>query len=145
MTLRHHRIALAVVTTLSLAAARAYAQDSPRQLYEAGKYQAAVDKSAGDNSPAAQYLNGLSHLKLNQPDAAKADFRKLEGGDEAWKGVGQSAVALTDNNRDAALAAARSAVSHNAKLAEAQYQLGRGLEGGGRPAGGGRGFRGAGA
>src|SRR4029453_11160079 len=95
----------------------------------------AVEKSAGDNSPAAQYLSGLSHLKLNQPDAAKADFRKLEGGDEAWKAVGQSAVALTDNNRDAALAAARSAVSHNAKLAEAQYQLGRVLEAAGDHAG----------
>ncbi len=67
----------------------------------------------------------MSHLKLNQPDAAKEAFRKLEGGDDAWKAVGQSAVALTDNNKDAALAAARSAVSHNAKLAEAQYQLGR--------------------
>ena len=124
MTRRHHRLALVVVTLLSIAAGRASAQDSPRQLYEAGKYQAAVDKSAGDNSPAAQYLNGLSHLKLNQPDAAKASFQKLQGGDDAWKAVGQSAVALTDNNKDAALAAARSAVSHNARLAEAQYQLG---------------------
>ena len=51
MTLRHHRLALAVVTMLSVAAARAYAQDSPRQLYEAGNDQAAVEKSAGDNSP----------------------------------------------------------------------------------------------
>jgi len=120
---------------LLAAAAQASAQDSPRQLYEAGKYQAAVDKSAGDNSPASQYLNGLSHLKLNQPDAAKADFGKLEGGDEAWKAVGQSAVALTDNNKDAALTAAKSAVSHNAKLAEAQYQLGRVLEAAGDNAG----------
>jgi tetratricopeptide (TPR) repeat protein len=135
MTPRHHRLALAVVTMLSVAAARAYAQDSPRQLYEAGKYQAAVDKSAGDNSPASQYLNGLSHLKLNQPDAANEAFRKLEGGDEAWKAVGQSAVALTDNNKDAALAAARSAVSHNAKLAEAQYQLGLVLDATGDNAG----------
>lgn len=135
MTLRHHRLALAVVTMLSVAAARAYAQDSPRQLYEAGKYQAAVEKSAGDNSPASQYLNGLSHLKLNQPDAAKEAFRKLEGGDEAWKAVGQSAVALTDNNNDAALAAAKSAVSHNAKLAEAQYQLGLVLDAAGDNAG----------
>ena len=135
MTLRHHRLALALVTMLSVAAARAYAQDSPRQLYEAGKYQAAVEKSAGDNSPASQYLNGLSHLKLNQPDAAKEAFRKLEGGDEAWKAVGQSAVALTDNNNDAALAAAKSAVSHNAKLAEAQYQLGLVLDAAGDNAG----------
>ena len=133
MTIRP--LAFAAVTMLSIAAGRAYAQDSPRQLYEAGKYQAAVDKAAGDNSPASQYLNGLSHLKLNQPDAAKAAFRKLETGDDAWKAVGQSAVALTDNNKDAALAAAKSAVSHNAKLAEAQYQLGRVLEAAGDNAG----------
>lgn len=135
MTLRPRRLALVAVTMLLAAAAPASAQDSPRQLYEAGKYQAAVDKSAGDNSPASQYLNGLSHLKLNQPDAANEAFRKLEGGDEAWKAVGQSAVALTENNKDAALAAARSAVSHNAKLAEAQYQLGRVLEATGDNAG----------
>src|SRR5262245_8753992 len=123
MTLRHHRLALAVVTLLSTAAG-AYAQDSPRQLFEAGKYQAAIDKSAGDNSPATQYLDGLSYLKLNQPDAAKASFQKLESGDDAWKAVGQSAIAMADGNRDAAVAAAKSAVSQNAKLAEAQYQLG---------------------
>jgi tetratricopeptide (TPR) repeat protein len=76
----------------------------------------------------------LSHLKLNQPDAAKEAFRKVDG-DEAWKAVGQSAVALTDNNTDAALAAAKSAVGHNAKLAEAQYQLGLVLDATGDNAG----------
>src|SRR6476619_5071173 len=134
MTLRPRRLALAAVTMLVVAAAHASAQD-PRQLYEAGKCQAAVDQSAGDNSPASQYLNGLSHLKLNQPDAAKEAFRKLEGGDDAWKAVGQSAVALTDGNKDAALAAGKSAVGHNAKLAEAQYQLGRVLDATGDHAG----------
>jgi hypothetical protein len=29
----------------------------------------------------------LSHLKLNQPDAAKASFQKLQGGDDALPGV----------------------------------------------------------
>jgi tetratricopeptide (TPR) repeat protein len=118
------RFTLVIVTMLSIAAARASAQDNPRQLFEAGKYQAAIDKSAGDSSPAAQYLDGLSHLKLNQPDAAKESFRRLEGADPAWQSVGRSAVALIDNNRDAALAAAKAAISSNAKLAEAQYQLG---------------------
>src|SRR5262245_13987054 len=135
MTLLRHRLTFAVVTLLALAAARAHAQDSPRQLFEAGKYQAAIDKSAGDNSPSTQYLDGLSHLKLNQPDAAKASFQKLESGDDAWKAVGQSAVALADGNRDAALAAAKSAVSINAKLAEAQYQLGLVLDATGDNAG----------
>jgi tetratricopeptide (TPR) repeat protein len=127
MPSHHHRLALVVVTMLSIAAARASAQDNPRQLFEAGKYQAAIDKSAGDASPASQYLKGLSFLKLNNAAAAKDAFGKV-GGDEAWQSVGQSAMALTDNNRDAALAAARNAVAKNAGLAEGQYQLGLVLE-----------------
>jgi tetratricopeptide (TPR) repeat protein len=123
MTSHHPRLAFVVVAMLSVAAARASAQDSPRQLFEAGKYQAAIDKSAGDASPASQYLKGLSFLKLNNPAAAKDAFGKV-GGDEAWQSVGQSAIALADNNRDAALAAAKNAVAKNAGLAEAQYQLG---------------------
>ncbi len=58
MPLPHHRLAVAGVTMLLVAAAHASAQDSPRQLYEAGKYQAAVDKSAGDNSPASHTSMG---------------------------------------------------------------------------------------
>jgi tetratricopeptide (TPR) repeat protein len=120
------RRTLIVAGVLSIAAV-ATAQDNPRQLFEAGKYQAAIDKTGGDTSPSALYLKGLSHLKLNQADAAKAAFQQV-GGDDAWQSVGQSAVALIDNNRDGALAAAKTAVGKNAKLAEAQYQLGRVLE-----------------
>jgi tetratricopeptide (TPR) repeat protein len=63
-------------------------------------------------------------LKLNQPDAAKEAFRRVQSGGDAWRSVGESAVALTDKNQDAALEAARKAVSQNGRLAEAQYQLG---------------------
>jgi tetratricopeptide (TPR) repeat protein len=128
------RFALIVIAMLSLAAARAGAQDTPRQLFEAGKYQAAIDKTGGDNAPAALYLKGLSHLKLNQADAAKDAFSKM-GGDEAWQSVGRSAVASTDGDRDGALAAARTAVEKNGRLAEAQYQLGLVLEAAGDHAG----------
>ena len=134
MTSRPYRLAFVVATMLSLAAVRAGAQDSPRQLFEAGKYQAAIDKSAGDGSPATVYLKGLSFLKLNQPAAAKEAFGQV-GGDEAWQSVGQSAIALTDNNRDAALAAARAAVAKNPGLAEGQYQLGLVLDAAGDHAG----------
>ena len=102
------------------------AQEDARKLFEAGKYQAVVEQSASDSSPAAQYLRGLAHLKLNQPDAAKEAFGRLDDG--AWKSVGQSASALADGNQDAALAAAQAAVAANAGLAEAQYQLGVVLE-----------------
>ena len=50
---------------------RAMAQEDARKLFEAGKYQAVVEQNASDGSPAAQYLKGLAHLKLTQPDAAK--------------------------------------------------------------------------
>jgi tetratricopeptide (TPR) repeat protein len=133
MTNSHHRAAITLA--LLLAGAGIAAQDDPRKLFESGKYQAVVERVAEDESPGAQYLKGLAHLKLNQNDEAKNAFRRLERGDEAWKAVGESAVALVDENRDTALAAARTAVERNAGLAEAQYQLGRVLEARGeRPA-----------
>jgi tetratricopeptide (TPR) repeat protein len=110
------------------------AQEDARKLFEAGKFQAAVEQSASDSSPAAQYLAGLANLKLNQPDAAKQAFGRLDA-DPAWKSVGQSAIALADGNQDAALAAAQAAVAANPGLAEAQFQLGTVLEAKGDRAG----------
>src|SRR5688572_20767145 len=78
-------------------ATRSMAQDDVRRLFESGKYQGVVEQAA-DDSPSAQYLKGLAHLKLDQADDAKSAFRRLEGADEAWRSVGQSAVALTDGN-----------------------------------------------
>ena len=122
MNTHFNRIAVVTLAVLSFTADRSMAQEDPRKLFEAGKYQAVVEQA--DSSPGAHYLKGLAHLKLNQPEPAKEAFRQLEGADQAWKSVGQSAVALADGNQDAALAAAQSAVAQNAGLAEAQYQLG---------------------
>jgi tetratricopeptide (TPR) repeat protein len=124
MTTRVLGIVLIVLTVLSLGVARATAQDDARKLFEAGKYQTVVEQTAADGSPGAQYVRGLTFLKLNQPDAAKEAFRRVQSGGDAWRSVGESAVALTDKNQDAALEAARKAVSQNGRLAEAQYQLG---------------------
>jgi tetratricopeptide (TPR) repeat protein len=123
---KHTRIAFTMLFALSAAAVHLTAQDDARRMFESGKYQAVVE--AGDNSPGAQYLKGLAHLKLNQPDAAKEAFRRLGQADEAWKAVGESAVALVDGNQDAAVESARGAVARNGGLAEAQYQLGVALE-----------------
>jgi tetratricopeptide (TPR) repeat protein len=120
-------VAVTLLFVFVASAGRSMAQEDSRKLFEAGKYQAVVEQSASDNSPAAQYLRGLAHLKLNQPDAAKEAFGRLDA-DGAWKSVGQSAIALADGNQDAALAAAQAAVAANAGLAEAQYQLGAVLE-----------------
>src|SRR5262245_32896505 len=100
------------------------AQDDARRLFEAGQYQAVVEKTGGDGSPEAQYLKGLAHLKLNQGDAAKESFRRLDPSGDAWHAVGESAVALADGDQDRALGAARTAVERNGGLAQAQYQLG---------------------
>lgn len=120
------RAAITTLTVLLFVTARVTAQEDLRKLFEAGKYQEVVAQTPPDGPPAAQYLKGLAHLKLNQADAAKDAFGRLDGG--AWKSVGQSAIAMADGNQDAALAAAKSAVSENAGLAEAQYQLGSVLE-----------------
>jgi len=127
-------VAATLLFVLLAAAGRSTAQEDARKLFESGKYQAVVEQNASDGSPAAQYLKGLAHLKLNQPDAAKEAFGRLDG-DGAWKSVGQSASALADGNQDAALAAAQAAVAANAGLAEAQYQLGVVLEAKGDRAG----------
>jgi tetratricopeptide (TPR) repeat protein len=127
--MKRRRIVVAATLLFVVLAAtgRSMAQEDARKLFEAGKYQAAVEQTASDASPAAQYLRGLAQLKLNQPDAAKEAFGRLDA-DGAWKSVGQSAIALADGNQDAALAAAQAAVAANPGLAEAQYQLGLVLE-----------------
>ena len=117
-----------VAAALSLAVARTSAQDDPRKLFEAGKYQTVIEQTASDGSAGTQYLRGLTYLKLNQSGPAKDAFGRVQGGGGAWRSIGQSAVALTDRNLDAALEAARAAVSQNAGLAEGHYQLGLVLE-----------------
>ena len=119
---------MAVLALFLVAGIRPAAQDDPRKLFESGKYQGVVERTANDESPGAQYLKGLAHLRLKQNDEAKEAFGRLARGDDAWKAVGESAVALVDGNRDAALETARTAVDRNQGLAEAQYQLGMVLE-----------------
>lgn len=104
------------------------AQDEPQKLYEAGKYQEVIERTASESSPEARYLKALAHRKLDQNDQAKEAFRQLAGAGEAWKAVGESAVALVDGNVDGAVSAARTAVERNPDLAQAQFQLGQALD-----------------
>jgi len=126
MNARVRRGTITTLTVLLFVAVPLAAQEDARKLFEAGKYQEVIARTPADGPPDAQYQKGLAHLKLNQGDAAKEAFGRLDGG--AWKSVGQSAIAMADGNQDAALEAARSAVSENPGLAEAQYQLGSVLE-----------------
>ena len=122
------RIALTAWAVLFGSAVLTTAQEDTRKLFEAGQYQAVVERTPADSPAGAQYLKGLAYLKLNQADQAKESFGRLAGGGDAWKSVGQSATAMAEGNSDAALEAAQSAVGQNAELAEAQYQLGMVLE-----------------
>jgi len=104
------------------------AQDDMRKLFESGQFQKVVEQTPDDAPAEAQYLKGLAQLRLGQNDGAKAAFARLPAGGDAWRSVGDSAVALIDGNQDGALEAARAAVAADASLAAAQYQLGLALE-----------------
>lgn len=102
-------------------------EPTPQKLFEAGKYQDAIDRiKARPDPPKDQiYLRALAHRKLNQNDEAKEAFGALAAGDEGvWKSVGSSGTAWIDGNLDAAEAAAKTAVEQDAGSPQAHYQLG---------------------
>ncbi|MPY90130.1 MAG: hypothetical protein GEU99_19675 [Luteitalea sp.] len=105
-----------------------HAQKSAQKLFEAGKYADAIAALPSNSARSARqaYLAGQAHAKLQQNSQARAAYKKVASGDEAsaWTFVGRSALAQLDGNRDEALSAAKKATALNAKLAEAQYQLG---------------------
>jgi tetratricopeptide (TPR) repeat protein len=118
---------------VAMAAPIAAAQDSAQRLLERGAYAEAVqrvdtERQAGNNDPSSTYLMGQALLKLDRDQDARGEFAKLSnGGDEAWKAVGQSAIALLDNNLDEAVNEGRRARDVNGDLGFAHYQLGLAL------------------
>ena len=115
----------AAATALTRPAA---AQDEAQKLFEAGKYQEVVERTASESTPEARYLKALAHRKLDQNDQAKDAFRQLAEAGDAWKAVGESGIALVDGNLDDAVNAGRTAVERNAELPQAQFQLGQALD-----------------
>jgi tetratricopeptide (TPR) repeat protein len=113
---------IAVLLTIALAPA----QDSPQKLFEAGKYQEAIDNVKGrSDAPREEiYLRALAHRKLNQNDDAKEAFAALERADGHWKDIGKSGIALIDGNQDEAAEAAKKAVEADGNSAQARFQLG---------------------
>src|SRR3954467_8102331 len=97
--------ALLLTATVTGAQAKAPAA-TPQQLFEAGKYQDAIDKikARGDAPPDQSYLRALAHRKLDQNDEAKQALGGLTAEPEgsAWREVGHSAIALTDGDLAAA-------------------------------------------
>ncbi len=127
-----HSVAAAAVA-VALAAPLAAAQDSAQRLLERGAFAEAVqrvetERQAGNNDPSSTYLAGQALLKLDRNQDARAEFAKLSNGDdEAWKAIGQSSIALIDNNLDEAVNEGRRAREVNGELGFAHYQLGLAL------------------
>ena len=125
------RILLASSTGAALAVVAVGAeQQSAQSLLERGAYAEAVqrvqtEREAGNADPTSAYLAGQAYLKLNQDQQAREEFARLaNGNDEAWKAVGQSAIALIDNAMDEAVNEGARARDVNGELGFAHYQLG---------------------
>ncbi len=125
------RLVLASSAAAALVAAEVGAeQQSAQSLIERGAYAEAVqrvqtEREAGNADPTSAYLAGQAYLRLDQPQPAREEFARLSNGqDEAWKGIGQSAIALIDGAMDEAVNEATRARDINGDLGFAHYQLG---------------------
>ena len=120
----------AIAVALAVPAA---AQDSAQRLLERGAYAEAVqrvetERQAGNNDPASTYLAGQALLKLDRDQDARTEFATLSNGDnETWAAIGQSSIALIDNNLDEAVTAGRRARDMNGDAGFTHYQLGLAL------------------
>jgi tetratricopeptide (TPR) repeat protein len=118
--------ALGVAAVATLGAA----QESAQKLLERGAYAEAAqrvnsEREAGNNDPASTYLAGQAFLKLDQNQQAREEFARLSnGGDETWRAIGQSSIALIDQAMDEAVNEAQKARDMNGDLGFTHYQLG---------------------
>lgn len=125
------RILLASSTVAVIAATTLGAeQQSAQSLLERGAFNEAVqrvqqERAAGNNDAAAAYVAGQAYLRMDQNQQAREEFARLSNGDdEAWKAIGQSAIALIDGAMDEAVNEATRARDINGELGYASYQLG---------------------
>jgi tetratricopeptide (TPR) repeat protein len=120
------------VLVFMLAAALAAAQEpaSPQQLFESGQNDQALQRIAqereqGTLQPADAYLAGQVLVKVNRDDEARAEFERLAtSGDPILSLVGQSAVAMVNNENERAVELATQAVAAGPESFQAHYQLG---------------------
>lgn len=126
------RTAVLVCVVLLAAAVTAAAQEmlSAQQLFEAGQYDPALreiakERERGAAGPGDAFLAGQILVKMDQNDRAKGEFARLtEAADPAWALIGESALAILDNNNQRALDAAAKAVAEAPDQFYASYQLG---------------------
>lgn len=123
---------LLFLTLVLGAAAPAAAQDlgAARKLFDAGKYQDAINAASGTPAGAPDwqrfvFLKGQARERLGDTAGAeRAYMRLIASPDAAWQAVGQSATAVMRKDAAQATAAAGRAVAADANLPEAQYELG---------------------
>jgi len=99
-----------------------------RKQYESGQYQAVADAVGAmtDRSPRVWYLTAQTYEKLGLGDQLRDAYNQLAGGTEEnpWTFVGRSAIAVLDKNFDEGVNAANQAITLDAALPEAYFQLG---------------------
>jgi tetratricopeptide (TPR) repeat protein len=117
------------VLALPLAAA-AQERPSPQKLFEAGQYDAAIQRVAEERDQDQQslestFIAALAQGRLEQSDRAREEYERLAGQDNpSWKMIGRSGSALARGDADQALAAATEAVRLEDDLGFAHFQLG---------------------
>ena len=121
---RHRLVQWSILFLLPLMVTASAQELTSQKLFETGNYGAVVER-AGSGSPEDVYLAAMAHLKAGNGEGASGELRKLgEQGDEAWKQVGASGVAMVEHNDGEAVAAARRATEVAGDNPYAHYQLG---------------------
>jgi tetratricopeptide (TPR) repeat protein len=118
-----------LLVLLGTAPLLAQALGDARQLFDAGKYRDAIGAISAAAPPARLlYLQAQSHERLDEADQAARVYAQLAEADgPVWRAIAQSMIARSHKQTRDALAAASQAVSQDARVAEAHYQLGLAL------------------
>jgi tetratricopeptide (TPR) repeat protein len=123
-------IFLLCVSILAAAAPAAAQSASAQQLFEGGQNDQALreitaGRARGAAGPAEAFLAGQILVKMGRNDEARQEFGTLaRTGAPDWVLVGQSSLALLDNDNQRALETATSAVARAPDQFHTQYQLG---------------------
>lgn len=125
-----YRLGTALVVVVATLTAVPSSAQTAQALFEKGAYDEAVqrvaaERTAGNADPVAAYLAGHALVKLDRGQDARAEFARLsDGGDETWRAIGQSAIALLDNALDEAASEGRKAREVGSESGFAFYQAG---------------------
>jgi tetratricopeptide (TPR) repeat protein len=101
-------------------------EESVQKLLERGALNEAVQRAESESgNPESTYLAAQALAKMDNDGRASEQYARLrESGDESWKAIGESGVALSQGNANAAMDAANRAVAANGDNPYAHYQLG---------------------